>query len=132
MNGLRRHTYGWILEMELEDPEEIYNYLKNLESKILAKRKEYECRRKTNETELNEDKMNNNEINTSIREFRNNYGQETVEINNISKNILKDKSNYKNDNIKDQKYCKLHKNGNHTTEECRLYDKDYYKKLNVA
>ncbi|EOB12874.1 hypothetical protein NBO_347g0001 [Nosema bombycis CQ1] len=69
--------------------------------------------------------MNNNEINTNIREFRNNYGQETVEINNISKNILKDKSNYKNDNIKDQKYCKLHKNGNHTTEECRLYDEDF-------
>ncbi|KAF9760669.1 Transposon Tf2-6 polyprotein [Nosema granulosis] len=36
------------------------------------------------------------------------------------------KNNNEQNNV--QKYCKLHRYGNHTTEECYKYDKDFYKK----
>ncbi|KAF9760824.1 Transposon Tf2-6 polyprotein [Nosema granulosis] len=56
--------------------------------------------------------------------------KESPSTNHFGKTHNNMRTQYQNNVRQGQKYCKLHKECSHTTEECRTYDKDYYKKNN--
>jgi hypothetical protein len=104
--GLGNKTHAKVFDQEAMTAIQCYDYLKSIETRAIARA---ESRQST--TRRDNSTYNNNTSNESRND---NYSKKT-NINETNK-------------PKNDKYCKLHLNGNHSTEECTKYDPDYYKK----
>jgi hypothetical protein len=147
--GLSNHTYAKIIDQNFTSTQQCFNYLETIERKAMAKfeSKQTFYERETLNNHINYNNSINNMNENDFNDYENNYNDFTDEEYDSDYELNNDDFNEQNTNSRlneqnnnkthdsrfnKNKYCKLHRFGNHSTEECDKYDPDYYKKRNTG